>query len=336
MKKPILYIVLLLSTNFLFAQGSITFPSAPVDNNGIVDFTFDLAGGGAAYDLSVEVSFDGGSVTPTFYSIPAEDIISGTLNNVEPSSGISLQWDAMASFPGQVTSNALLRVTARHVCGTAFTFTYRGSSVTYGTVSKTYTIGGDDVTLCWMDRNLGADPMPFVPADATGNTDTRLYGDLFQWGRGDDGHQVRDPLSTITITLSPTDVPGHSNFIIPGSSPFDWRDDNNDNRWNANPQENNPCPPGWRVPTEAELNAERLSWGSNNPAGAYASTLKWPVGGLRSTTSNVGNVGSYGFVWSSSVSGTDARILLFFGSSSATFISDRRANGMSVRCVRDN
>ncbi len=34
-----------------------------------------------------------------------------------------------------------------------------------------------------MDRNLGADPMPFVPVeDATGNTDTKLYGDLFQWG----------------------------------------------------------------------------------------------------------------------------------------------------------
>ena len=138
MKKPILYFVLLLSTNFLFAQGSITFnPDVPSVTNGIVDFTFDLVGGGAEYDLSVEVSFDGGSVTPTFYPIPAEDIISGTLNNVEPSSGISLQWNAMASFPGQVTSNALLRVTARHVCGTNFTFDYNGTPVTYGTVSKT-------------------------------------------------------------------------------------------------------------------------------------------------------------------------------------------------------
>ena len=57
-------------------------------------------------------------------------------------------------------------------CGDNITFTYREEEVTYGTILRN--------GLCWLDRNLGADPMPFVPADdATGNTDTRLYGDLF-------------------------------------------------------------------------------------------------------------------------------------------------------------
>jgi len=331
MKKPILYIVLLLSTNFLFAQGSLTFnPFVPNVTNGIVDFTFDLVGGGAEYDLSVEVSFDGGSVTPTFYPIPAEDIISGTLNNVEPSSGISLQWNAMASFPGQVTSNALLRVTARHVCGTNFTFTYPAGStetVTYGTVSKTYNIGGDDVTLCWFDRNLGASQV------ATASDDHLAYGDLFQWGRGDDGHQ--DRISTTTSTLSTTDDPGHGNFITPGSSPWDWRSPQNNALWQGEDGANNPCPEGWRVPTEEELNAEREDWSSNNSAGAYASTLKWPVGGFRSRSGALSFVGSDGFVWNSSVSGSNAGFLRF-DSGNAVMISTNRAAGMSVRCVRDN
>jgi len=61
MKNPTLFIVWLLSTNFLFAQASLTFTSDPVDNNGIVDFTFDLAGGGELYDLYVEVSFNDGT-----------------------------------------------------------------------------------------------------------------------------------------------------------------------------------------------------------------------------------------------------------------------------------
>ncbi len=107
MKKPILYFVLLLSTNFLFAQGgSITFnPDVPNVTDGIVDFTFDLVGGGAEYDLSVEVSFDNGD---NWADIPAGSI-TGNLNNVVPATGIALQWDALASFPGQVTNDARLR-----------------------------------------------------------------------------------------------------------------------------------------------------------------------------------------------------------------------------------
>ncbi len=53
---------LLLSSNVLFAQGSLTFdPAVPNVSNGIVDFTFDLVGGGEAYDLYVEASFDDGT-----------------------------------------------------------------------------------------------------------------------------------------------------------------------------------------------------------------------------------------------------------------------------------
>ena len=328
MKKPILYIVLLLSTNFLFAQGSLTFnPYVPNVTNGIVDFTFDLVGGGAEYDLSVEVSFNNGSdwndIDPSY--------LTGQLEGVVPASGIALQWDAMASFPGQVSNETILRVTARHVCGTAFTFTYPAAgtaTVTYGTISKTYNEGTvDEFTLCWFDRNLGASQV------ATSSADDLAYGDLFQWGRGDDGHQVRNPLSMTTSTLSTTDDPGHGNFITVGSLPWDWRDGQNDNLWQGVDGINNPCPPGWRVPTNDELEADRQSWGSNSSGWAFVSTLKWTGGGFRSLFGAVDNLGQ-GFVWSSSVSGADASHL-YFHSTGASMDSWPRGAGLSVRCVRD-
>lgn len=75
----------------------------------------------------------------------------------------------------------------------------------------------------WMDRNLGASQV------ATSSTDIASYGDLYQWGRGTDGHQIRT--SGTTATLSSSDNPGHGDFITNGSSPNDWRSPQNDNLW---------------------------------------------------------------------------------------------------------
>ncbi len=183
--------------------------------------------------------------------------------------------NAMVTMPADdvtLTANFEEEEDPEFTCGENINFTYRGEEVTYGTILRD--------GLCWLDRNLGADPMPFVPADdATGNTDARLYGDLFQWGRLDDGHQ--DRTSGTTSTLSNTDIPGHGNYITVSSQPMDWRSPQNDNLWQGEAGINNPCPTGWRVPTEAELDAERLGWSSNNAEGAYESTLKWPVAGNR-------------------------------------------------------
>jgi hypothetical protein len=130
-----------------------------------------------------------------------------------------------------------------------------------------------------MDRNLGASRA------ATSSTDTQAYGDLYQWGRAADGHQKRN--SATTSSLSSSDTPGHGNFILAPNSPYDWRSPQNTNLWQGVNGVNNPCPSGYRLPTEAELNAERLSWGSNNAAGAFASPLKLPVAGGRNSTAMV-------------------------------------------------
>lgn len=100
----------------------------------------------------------------------------------------------------------------------------------------------------WMDRNLGASTA------ATSFTDEQAYGDLYQWGRAADGHQKRD--SQTRAIRSNTDQPGHSRFILARGSPWDWRNPRNDNLWEGVNGVNNPCPIGYRLPTDAEWRLE--------------------------------------------------------------------------------
>jgi len=179
----------------------------------------------------------------------------------------------------------------------------------------------------WLDRNLGASRA------ATSSTDSQAYGDLYQWGRAADGHQRRN--SPTTTTLSSSDQPGHGSFILAPNSPFDWRSPQNNNLWQGVNGINNPCPAGYRLPTDAEWDAERRSWSSNNAAGAFASPLRLPVAGLRDLSSgSLYSVGSFGYYWSGTVVGTGSRYLSFY-SSDASVSSKRRASGLSVRCLKN-
>ena len=185
-----------------------------------------------------------------------------------------------------------------------------------------------------MDRNLGANRV------AMSFDDEEAYGDLYQWGRAADGHEKRN--SSITSILSSTDVPGHGNYITTSSPPYDWRFPQNDNLWQEVSGINNPCPAGFRLPTEAEFDAEQVSWDSNDSAGAFTSPLKLVVAGSRPSSSDdpIRNEGSYGYYWtstvrSSTVNGDYARYLRF-GSEYAIMDHYYRAWGYSVRCIKDS
>ena len=188
----------------------------------------------------------------------------------------------------------------------------------------------------WMDRNLGASQV------ATSSDDAASYGDLYQWGRGTDGHQLRTS-GYITVRSS-TDTPGHGDFIITlNNPPNDWRIGQNENLWQGVNGINNPCPSGFRVPTETEWIEEKVTWSSQNSAGAFGSVLKLPMAGVRldndsgAKLKNEGIKGLYSSVtpiYNSTSSGYHS-VLLDFSDTNAVMIDGRRARGRSVRCIKD-
>ena len=121
----------------------------------------------------------------------------------------------------------------------------------------------------WLNNNLGANysntsRSVFNPAQqATSQTDFNAFGSSFQWGRLADGHELINYTSSIagtsanatTTTLSTGDVPGHSNFILAPRSPGDWRATQNATLWDGVDGINNPCPQGFKLPTQAEFQA---------------------------------------------------------------------------------
>jgi len=180
----------------------------------------------------------------------------------------------------------------------------------------------------WMDRNLGA------TRTATSSTDAESYGDLYQWGRRADGHQLRN--SAAINTLSSIDQPTHGSFILISIFPYDWRSPQNLNLWQGVYGVNNPCPSGFRIPTKAEWIAERLSWISSNAAGAFASPLKLTMAGSRQQNGTLSGVGQTGSYWSSE---STESLNYSFGLQISQFSSSpigemQRVNGFSVRCIR--
>ena len=180
-----------------------------------------------------------------------------------------------------------------------------------------------------MDRNLGAIQV------ATSSDDTAAYGDMYQWGRATEGHENRT--STTTLTKATTAIPNAGNswdglFIKAYTSPFDWLATQDNTLWQGISGTNNPCPSGFRLPTEAEWNEEKATWSSQNAAGAFGSVLKLTTAGYRFRSN--GSIFPGGHYRSSTVSGIFTRCLRF--DSSSAYINDSsRADGQSVRCIKN-
>ena len=205
----------------------------------------------------------------------------------------------------------------------------------------------------WLNNNLGAsyanvNHPDFNPVQqAISSTDNKAYGSYYQWGRYSDGHELvnsnaGDPHSTsiTTSTMATTAVPNLGNtwdgkFILINSLPNDWINPQDNTLWQGASGTNNPCPQGYRLPTEVELNAERLSWSSINAAGALASPLKLTLAGYRGRASGaLLNLGTLDDYWSSVINDTQTRTL-FVNDVSANLGQSSRSNGRSVRCIKD-
>jgi uncharacterized protein (TIGR02145 family) len=196
-------------------------------------------------------------------------------------------------------------------------------------------------TQIWMDRNLGAQ------RKATSKADVLSYGNFYQWGRPSDGHEIytyngssvttNRSLNSTTSTRVSTISPTHGNFIITTAN--DWTSiTTNPNRWATNSQ--GPCPTGYHVPTQAELNIARAyGAGITNSDTAFSSDLKLPSSGVLGNTDGLEyDEGTKGYYWSSSV-GTILTNTSSYWDFTATGNSltegGSRARGRNVRCIKN-
>ena len=187
----------------------------------------------------------------------------------------------------------------------------------------------------WMDRNLGASRV------ATSSTDAESYGDLYQWGRFADGHQCRN--SGITSTNATTSVPFTGGawdglFITEPSTPYEWLVTTDDNLWQGVNGTNNPCPSGYRLPTQAEMTDERDDFPTQNSDGAYNSSLKLPKNGYRNSSDGSDlQSGTLSYYQTSTAYSGSVNVYLGCGSNFATVYTTnpRRSFGFGVRCIKD-
>lgn len=224
------------------------------------------------------------------------------------------------------------------------TFTYNGQLVTYGILTSAAT------QRKWMDRNLGA------PNVAAAFNDWANYGDLFQWGRKADGHQLVNRAATTpgttgvngtTTALSSSDNAANALFIVTSASPFDWHVPQNGDLWTGTSGAggggagsggtNNVCPVGWHIPTVDEWRNENLG----NLTDAY-NKLKITAGGMRNF-----NDGGFalttgdGLYWTSSIFNSSVGLVPYSFNVTAvnntSFSSTDKVNavGLSVRCIKD-
>ena len=280
-------------------------------------------GTAVAADAQATVSFtapssDGGSVITSYTATSSPGGITGTLSQAGSGS---------ITVTGLTNGTAYtFTVTATNAIGTS-TASAPSGSVTPGPISQVS--NGSGGTYTFLSHNLGADTSldPHTPVKD-------LQGDYYQWGKNAPDADV--------------------DALIGGS----WGDQGGstaNGNWTPGakgPQD--PCPAGYRVPSQAEWTAVNTyntasrtgtfasgttEYGSALHYGPDASTksLTLPAAGGRSnvTSGALDGRGSLGDYWSSTEDGSNAYYLVFGSSFVVPANSNSRTRGFSVRCIAE-
>jgi len=214
-------------------------------------------------------------------------------------------------------------------------FIYRGQSVAYTTVRA-----GDGKI--WLQQNLGS------PQVAMAVWDEASFGDYFQWGRWDDGHQVA---TSPTITGGPSLVnpsnisSGNPNMIVGQIAGTMWWGTGglSTDTWSGSSATStngkDPCfalGAGWRSPTAGDWQNLKNYDDLDGALAAYMSNLKLPAGGFRSGNGGFVYANGESYYWSATASGSNA-IGLFISDNTylATLQASYRGEGFNCRCVKD-
>ncbi|MCI5159795.1 MAG: hypothetical protein D3906_15480, partial [Candidatus Electrothrix sp. AUS1_2] len=179
----------------------------------------------------------------------------------------------------------------------------------------------------WMDRNLVASRV------AQSIDDAEAFGGLYQWGRATDGHEIIDPPSETTGTLSSGSTPGHNKFIM---SDGDWMATPDPRRWQAVDGINNPCPPGFRVPTMDEFNELLKEVGSPRPSSEalFNSKYRMVTGVERDHADGTIDTWSSTGYWTSTP-GSTTTSAMNYAVVLVRFLQDDIAQGYHVRCISE-
>ena len=293
--------------------------------NASISFTAPVSNGGSAI-IDYTVTSNPGGFAATGSNSPIT--VTGLTN------GISYMFSVVAR-------NSIGNSVASSNSNAVIPAAVSGSAICDGISSTTVVEITSSTGKIWMDRNLGASRA------ATSNTDYMAYGCLFQWGRGNDGHasinwtsaSAGSAVNGSTTTRSSTEIPGNTLFI---SYNGDWITTQNNNLWQINSQTNNPCPSGFRVPSNIELGNEFTAYTITNNATAFSNGpsggFKFVAAGYRNITSGapLAITGSNGLYWTATLNGSPA-VMAYLSSNSANVTNtytNNRAFGQSVRCMK--
>ena len=202
----------------------------------------------------------------------------------------------------------------------------------------------------WLNNNLGANysnmnhPQYNPTQKARSHDDHHAYGSLYQWGRFSDGHELINYTNSTTGVAvngptnnnSTSNTPTNSLFITEAVTPFDWRVPQQNGLWQGESGPNNPCPQGFRVPTEAEMTALVSAENITNRVTAAGSSLAFSTSGVRiGINGQMASQGNEGYHWTSTIGGTNVRTRLF-NNNSTVATSSFRGFGLVARCIRNN